>query len=164
MPPQGLPLQRPTNQRQTITQNVALTKFEVAYGRPVAKGRALFGQLVRWNEVWHPGADQATELSVDHDITVEGKELKAGAYTLWLIARDGRPWTVIFNSAVHVWHRPYTYQATEVLRLDVAPETVTPVESLTIDFPAVLGDEGTFRIHWGTLAVSMRIMAPWRLG
>jgi hypothetical protein len=42
----------PASQRQTIAQNVALTKFEIAYGRPVAKGRTLFGQLVPWNEVW----------------------------------------------------------------------------------------------------------------
>jgi hypothetical protein len=152
----------PASQRQTITQNVALTKLEVTYGRPVARGRPLFGQLVPWDEVWQPGADQATELTFDHDITVEGKELKAGTYTLWLVARDGKPWTVIFNSAVHVFHKPYTYQSTEVLRIDVAPETITHVESLTIDFPRVLAHDAVLRIHWGTQAVSVKINAPYR--
>jgi hypothetical protein len=152
----------PASQRQSLTQNVALTKFEISYGRPVARGRELWGKLVPWEEVWHPGADKATRLKVDHDITVEGKALKAGEYSLWLVARDGKPWTVIFNSAYDTWHRPYVGEATEVLRVDVAPETITHVESLTIDFPSVLVDDATLRIHWGTQAVSMKIKAPYR--
>src|SRR5689334_183477 len=152
----------PASQRQTITQDVAATKIEIFYGRPVAKGRELFGKLVPWDEVWHPGADKATRFKIDHDITVEGKPLKAGEYSLWLIARESKPWTVIFNSAYDTWHRPYVGEATEVLRVDVAPETVTHVESLTIDFPMVLADDATLRIHWGTQAVSMKIKAPFR--
>lgn len=152
----------PASQRQTITQNVALTKFEVTYGRPVARGRDLWGKLVPYDEVWHPGADKATRLKIDHDITVEGKTLKAGEYSLWLIARADKPWTVIFNGAYDTWHRPYVGEATEVLRVDVAPETVTHVESLTIDFPMVMVDDATLRIHWGTQAVTMKLKAPFR--
>jgi hypothetical protein len=154
----------PASQRQTITQNVALTKFEITYGRPVARGRELWGKLVPWNEIWHPGADKATHLLIDHDITVDGKALKAGDYSIWLIARDGKPWTVIFNSAWDVFHRPYAGESTEALRVDVTPDTVTHVESLTIDFPSVLSDNATLRIHWGTLAVSMKVKAGWRTG
>lgn len=154
----------PPSQRQTITQNVALTKFEITYGRPVARGRELWGKLVPYDEVWHPGADKATRLKIDHDITVDGKALKASEYSLWLIARADKPWTVIFNSAYDTWHRPYVGEATEVLRVDVAPETVTHVESLTIDFPMVMVDDATLRIHWGTQAVTMKIKAGWRAG
>ena len=32
----------PASQRQTITQNVALTKLDITYGRPVARGRELW--------------------------------------------------------------------------------------------------------------------------
>ena len=153
----------PPSQRQAITQNVALTKFEISYGRPVAKGREIWGKLVPWNEAWHPGADRASKLTIDHDITVEGKSLKAGEYSLWLIARDGQqPWTVIFSSDAGAWHRPYPGESKDVLRVDVAPETVTHVESLTIDFPMVLADDATLRIHWGTSAVSMKIKAPYK--
>jgi hypothetical protein len=152
----------PASQRQTITQNVALTKFEIAYGRPVARGRELWGKLVPWNEVWMPGADKASHLTIDHDIMVEGKPLKAGDYSVWLIARDAKPWTVIFNSAWDVWHRPYSGESTEVLRVDITPETITHVESLTIDFPSVISDDATLRIHWGTSAISMKIKAPYR--
>src|ERR1041385_4896305 len=152
----------PASQRQTIIQHVALTKLEITYGRPVAKGRELWGKLVPWNEVWHPGADSATTIKIDHDITIEGKPLKAGEYSLWFIARDGTPWTVILNGVSRAWHRSYPGEGSDALRVDVAPETITHVESLTIDFPMVLADDATLRIHWGTQAVSMKVKAAYR--
>ena len=152
----------PASQRQVVTQNVAMTKLEISYGRPVAKGRELFGKLVPWDEVWHPGADRATKITIDHDVTVEGKPLKAGEYSLWLIARDGKPWTMIFSSDAGAWHRPYPGQDKDVLRVDVMPETVTHVESMTIDFPSVVGDDAALRFSWGTSAVPMKIKAPYR--
>jgi hypothetical protein len=151
----------PFSQRGSVTQNVAYTHFSVVYGRPVARGRALFGSLVPWNEIWHPGADSATRLTFNHDITVEGKPLRAGEYTLWLIPRENAPWTLIFSRAAHVFHKPYPGEQYEVLRVDVAPEQVTHVESLTIDFPLVLRDEAILRIHWGTTAVSAHVRAGW---
>src|SRR5690349_19413119 len=77
----------PFSQRGSVTQNVALTAISIEYGRPVARGRTLWGQLVPWDSIWHPGADSATRISFDHDIEVEGKQLKAGEYSLWLIPR-----------------------------------------------------------------------------
>lgn len=152
----------PASQRQTVTQNVALTKIDLSYGRPVARGRELWGKLVPWDAIWHPGADSATRIAIDHDITVEGKPLKAGEYSLWLIPRDGKPWTVIFNGAAHVFHRPYVGEASEALRVDVMPETFSHVESMTIDFPKVLMHDAIMRIQWGTTGVSLDLKAPWR--
>ena len=152
----------PASQRATVTQNVALTKIELTYGRPVARGRTLFGQLVPWDSVWHPGADSASRISFDHDVTIEGKALKAGAYSLWLIARERAPWTIIFSSAANVFHRPYPGPTNDALRLDVTPETLSHVESMTIDFPMVLRDDAIMRVQWGTTAVSLRIKAPYK--
>ena len=152
----------PPSQRGSIMQNVALTKLEVTYGRPVARGRALFGQLVPWDSIWHPGADSATRISFDHDVTVEGKPLKAGTYSLWLIPRERQPWTIIFSRAAHVFHRPYPGVAEDALRIEVSPEPVSHVESMTIDFPMVLRDDAVMRIHWGTVAAPIRIKAPYK--
>jgi hypothetical protein len=152
----------PASQRAALTQNVALTKIEVSYGRPVARGRVLFGQLVPWDSVWHPGADSASRISFAHDVTIEGKALKAGEYSLWLIAREKQPWTIIFSNAAHVFHRPYPGASSDALRVDIAPETASHVESMTIDFPMVLRDDAIMRIQWGTTAVSLRIKAPYK--
>ena len=58
----------PFSQRGSVTQHVAHTTIGIEYGRPVARGRALFGQLVPWDSVWHPGADSATRISFDHPV------------------------------------------------------------------------------------------------
>jgi len=152
----------PFSQRGSVTQHVALTTVAVEYGRPVARGRALFGQLAPWDSVWHPGADSATRVSFDHDVLIQGKPLKAGEYSLWLVPREHQPWTVIFSRAVHVFHKPYPGPSEDVLRVDVAPVSASHVESLTIDFPLVLRDSAVMRIYWGETAVPVQLKAPYR--
>jgi len=152
----------PFSQRGSVTQNVALTAITIEYGRPVARGRELWGRLVPWDSIWHPGADSATRIAIDHDITVEGKPLKAGEYSLWLIPREKSAWTVIFSKAAHTFHKPYPGAASDVLRVDVTPETVSHMESFAIYFPSVLRDDSTLRLHWGTTAVSLKIKAPFK--
>jgi hypothetical protein len=152
----------PFSQRSTITQNVALTTLSVTYGRPVARGRTLFGQLVPWDSVWHPGADSATRLTVDHDIVVEGHALKAGEYSMWLIPREHASWTVIFSRAAHVFHIPYPGAAKDVLRVDVATESLSHMETMAFEFPLVLRDDAVMRIHWGTVGVPIRVKAPYK--
>lgn len=152
----------PPSQRASVSQNVALTEISVTYGRPVARGRVLFGQLVPWDSVWHPGADSATRIVISHDIQVEGRALKAGEYSLWLIPRQNAPWTVILSRAAHVFHKPYPGGSADVLRLDVQPEKGSHMESLAIYFPSVLRDEAVMRIQWGETIVPLRIKAPYR--
>lgn len=152
----------PPSQRGSLTQMVAFTEISVAYGRPVARGRALFGALVPWDNVWHPGADSATRITFTHDVNVEGRPLRAGEYSLWLIPREHAAWTVIFSGAAHVFHRPYPGADRDVLRVDVSPEQLSSVESFTIYFPLVLRDEASLRLHWGTTAVTVHIKAPFQ--
>src|SRR5690242_459483 len=128
----------PFSQRGAISQDVAFTTITVAYGRPVARGRPLFGQLVPWDSVWHPGADSATRVAFNHDVLVEGKPLKAGEYSLWLVPREHGPWTVIFSRAAHTFHKPYPGEGQDALRVDVATEAASHVETLEIEFPLVL--------------------------
>jgi DUF2911 family protein len=131
---------------------------------PVARGRALFGQLVPWDSVWHPGADSATLVSFDHDVLIEGQPLKAGEYSLWVLPHETRPWSIIFSRAAHVFHKPYPGPSDDALRVDVVPETVSHVETLAIYFPYVLRDNAVMRIHWGTVSAPVRIKAPYRPG
>lgn len=152
----------PFSQRGTVTQSVAFTEISVSYGRPVARGRELFGSLVPWDAVWHPGADSATRVRFSRDVILEGKSLRAGEYSLWLIPRESGPWTVILSRAARVFHLPYPGSNRDALRIDVTPEQVSPMESFAIYFPRVLRDDAVMRLHWGTTAVSIRIKAPFQ--
>lgn len=151
----------PFSQRGSVTQHVAHTTIAVEYGRPVARGRALFGQLVPWDSVWHPGADSATRISFDRPVLLEGREVRAGEYSLWLIPRESRPWTVILSHAAHVFHKPYPGAGRDAYRFDISPERGAHMESLAIYFPSVLRADAVLRIHWGETVLPMRVNAPY---
>ena len=122
----------------------------------MARGRTLFGQVVRWRKVWNPGADSATTVEFSRDVLVEGQPLPAGPYTLWTIP-DTTRWTVIFSRAVHVYHVPYPGESLDQLRVTVFPIQGSPMEVLAYYFPVVGPDSAVLRLHWGTTIVPLHI-------
>jgi len=146
----------PWSQHGTISQRVGLTDIIISYNRPVAHGRALFGALVKWRRVWHPGADSATTIGFSKDVLIEGKPLAAGQYTLWAIP-DTASWTVIFSRALHVFHIPYPGDSHDALRVTVTPVQGSYMEVLAYEFPVVGPDSATLELHWGTTIVPLRI-------
>jgi hypothetical protein len=152
----------PASQRAGTYQSIGFTDVRVEYGRPTARGRALFPGVVRWDRVWNPGADSATHVTFARDVRVEGRELRAGAYSVWLVPRESAPWTVILSRAARVFHVPYPGEAQDALRVDVTPERGAHMEALAIYFPVVAGDSAVMRVHWGETIVPLRITAPYR--
>ena len=150
----------PFSQHGTVTQRVGYTDVGVSYNRPVAHGRKLFGDggVVRWGEIWCPGADSATTVTFSRPVLVQGKPVGAGSYSLWMIPRrpPGR-WTVIFSRAAHVFHIPYPGATHDAVRVDVAPETGAPMETLAFYFPVVAPDSAVLRLHWGETVVPLTI-------
>lgn len=144
------------SQRGSVMQVVGQTRVEIAYGRPVARGRELFGALVPWGHMWHPGADTATQITVSTDVRVNGHRLAAGTYTIWAIpGRDA--WTVIFSRAAPVWHVPYPGENKDALRVEVRPQTGGHMETLAFYFPVVDRFTTVLHLHWGTVVVPLEI-------
>jgi hypothetical protein len=79
------------------------TYVRVVYGRPYKRGRNnIFGTkesgaVVPYGERWRTGANEATEITVTSDVTVGGKKLPAGTYSLSMTPGP-ETWTVHFNS------------------------------------------------------------------
>ncbi len=153
----ALLLQYPRSQHGSVSQHIQGTEVTISYNRPVARGRALFGSLVAWNRIWHPGADSATTISFSKDVTIDGQPLKAGRYSLWTIPEESKPWTVIFNRGVGGWHTSYPGESQDALRLSVRTETGAHMETLTYYFPVVDADSAVLRLHWGTVIVPLTI-------
>lgn len=155
----ALLLQYPRSQHGSVSQHIQGTEVTISYNRPVARGRALFGSLVAWNRIWHPGADSATTISFSKDVTIDGQPLKAGRYSLWTIPEESKPWTVIFNRGVGGWHTNYPGESQDALRLTVRPDTGGYLETLTYYFPLVDADSAVLRLQWGTTIVPLKIKA-----
>jgi Protein of unknown function (DUF2911) len=153
--------QVPFSQHGVVIQRVSYTNIEITYNRPTARGRLLFGNdspaVVRYGHIWHPGADSASRISFDKDVVFEGKPLKRGEYSIWLIPEATGPWTVILNSQSHVIHTPYPGEATDVLRVTVTPEKGEHIDALAYYFPVVARDSTVLRMQWGETIVPMHI-------
>jgi len=117
-----------------------------------------------WDSVWHPGADSATTITIGHDIVLEGRPVRAGAYTVWLVPRAQGPWTFVLNRTTGIQHTPYPGAQSDAVRVDVSADDASRVETLTYQFPMVLRDEAQLRIQWGTTGVTLRVKAPYRPG
>ena len=152
-----IPLDRVVkSQRGTVTQKIANTDISIDYGRPVARGRDIYGSLVPFGRIWHPGANDATAMRVSRDIEINGKALPKGAYSLWTIPRADA-WTFIFSTVADTFHTNYPGEQRDALRIEVKPETGAHMETLTYYFPVVDGKDATLRFHWGTVIVPLAI-------
>ncbi|HEX9563023.1 MAG TPA: DUF2911 domain-containing protein [Gemmatimonadaceae bacterium] len=147
----------PFSQHGTVSQRVSHTDISIEYNRPVARGRTLFGALVKWDTLWHPGADSATRISFSKDVTFQGSPLPRGEYSVWLIPRESAPWTLVLSSAARVFHSPYPGAEADVLRVDVQPERGGHMETLAYYFPVVGRDSTVLRIHWGETVLPVHI-------
>ena len=153
----GLAQGVPFSQHGTVAQRVSHTSIDIDYNRPVARGRELFGALVKWDSIWHPGADSASRIRFDKDVVLQDKPLARGEYSLWLIPRQAAPWTLILSSAAHVFHQPYPGSQHDALRVDIAPEKGAHMEAMAFYFPVVGRDSTVLRIHWGEMILPIRI-------
>jgi hypothetical protein len=72
-----------------------LTDVEIVYSRPSARGRAVFGNLVPFGELWRTGANENTIITFSDDVIIDGKSLKKGKYALYTIPNI-QSWEVIF--------------------------------------------------------------------
>jgi len=144
------------SQRAGVSQTVNTTEIRVTYGRPVARGRRLFGSGgIVIHSPWTPGADEATVVEFSRDVRVAGHPLAAGRYGLWL-RPDRDPWGVIFTSAPDVWHVPYR-PGNEVLEFELAPTPGDSTELLTFTFPMVATDSAVLQFAWGTTRLDFPI-------
>jgi hypothetical protein len=114
-------------------------EMSVTYSRPSKRGRDIFGGLVPYDQVWRTGANEATTFTTDQDLSVGGKPLPAGTYTLWTIPRPAN-WTVIFNDRTYGWGvnfegKPSREPEADVASIDVPARQLTDtVEQFTIRF------------------------------
>jgi hypothetical protein len=151
------------SERASISQTVDGTVITVDYGRPQARGRdSLFGTVVTRDEVWTPGANAATTLQVSRDVTVGGKPVPAGKYSMWLVSDPASEWILYLHRNTALWHTAHPRPADMMLAIPVPHSTTGEhVEVLTFDFPRVSPMHAELRLRWGTTTVPVDIgIAP----
>jgi hypothetical protein len=113
-----------------------LTKplIKVVYSRPQKKGRDIFGVLEQYGSVWRFGANESTEIRFFEKVSIGGKKIKAGTYSIFAIPNKDI-WTIIINTQTDRWGA-FTYdQSKDVVRLNVPAKTLAKtIEYFSITF------------------------------
>ncbi|HSH44352.1 MAG TPA: membrane dipeptidase, partial [Longimicrobiales bacterium] len=129
--------------RAEVQGTIGGANIVVDHGVPRKRGRDIFGALVPFGEVWRTGADRATHLSADRDLTVGGRRVPAGTYTLFTIPNP-EEWTLIISRATDINGQAYDPEL-DLARVPMDVRALgEPVEELTI----VVDADGYLRLQW----------------
>ena len=144
---------KPLSPKETVTGIIDGVNIEIVYCRPSARGRKMLGEKEKYGEVWRTGANEATTIKFDKAVTIEGKTLEAGIYSLWTIPNENE-WAFIFNKKTGQWGTQYKkYSDQDVLRVTVkAGKPSAFVETLTITI-----DKNQVDLQWENTAVAFKV-------
>src|SRR6266852_5436509 len=106
----------------------------IDYSSPRAKGRKIFGGLVPYGEIWRAGANEATSFATSSDITVGGKTVPAGKYTIFAVPAENK-WTLVISKKTGEWGTAYPGPSEDPARIDMKVSALpAAVENFTIAF------------------------------
>ena len=144
------------SQRGSVTQTIGLTDLSVTYDRPGVDGRKIWGGLVPYDSVWRAGANVNTVLAFTSPVTINGKELPAGRYGLFMIPTP-QQWTVILSKEANAWGHFSYNEKEDALRFSATPVEGAMTERLEYTFDDPKVDAVTLTLRWEKLALPFTI-------
>ena len=157
----GAYLMRPLSPSKTESLSSNGLDVLVKYSRPYKKGRLIFGEasqnaLVPFGSSWRLGANAATEITFNKDITFAGKVVKSGSYRMYAIPAE-KTWQVILNSGLGKSGAEEPERTLDILNVEVESKSIsTETEQFTIDLEDK-GAEIIMRFIWDRTEVVIPI-------
>src|SRR6187401_1447952 len=159
------------NTRATISEEVGITSITIKYSRPDVNGREgkIWGTLITYgftsqnlntnkNDMpWRAGANETTMITFEHDVKVEGKDIKAGTYGLYMAVYADRA-TIIFSKQADTWGSFFYEEKNDVLRVDVKPVALDKsVEYLKYEFIEHKEKYCVIALQWEKISIPFRV-------
>lgn len=141
----------PAIAKGTTKSGAAIT---IDYSSPSVKGRTVGKEIAPFDgKVWRTGANEATTFEVNKDVTINGKALPAGKYSLHSIP-GAQDWVWIFNKTANQWGSYEYKEADDVLRVPVKTgKAKTFVEKMTF----TIDKSGKVVLEWGDISASFTV-------
>ena len=146
------------SERGSVSQTIDGTVITVDYARPQMRGRdSVFGRVVRRGDTWTPGANWATTLEASRPIQLNGREVPAGKYSVWINTGEG-DWKVSLHRNPRLFHTQHPKLDEMFLTFPAIPTIGDSLlEVLTFDFPRVARDGATLRLRWAQVSLPVEI-------
>jgi hypothetical protein len=142
----------------SVSRMIGTTTVQIEYHSPGVRDRTIWGGLVPYDQVWRLGANEATTISLSHDVTIEGRKVPAGKYALFAI--PGRQsWTMILNRKAEQWGAFYYQAKDDLLRFDVHPVAGELTEWMTFAIDTKTPESAVVELAWEKLRVPFTIEA-----
>ena len=140
----------------TASVDLGGTKITIDYSSPRLKGRHVGGEVATFGKVWRLGANEATTLVTTGPITVGGKAVPAGSYTMFAIP-DKDKWTLIISKKTGEWGTDYPGEGNDLARVELKVSTLpASVENFTISFDKT-GMGANLNFDWDTTRASVAV-------
>lgn len=128
----------------------------VDYSQPSMRGRKIFGGLVPYDQLWRTGANAATSLKTDADLSIGGTAVPAGSYTLYTIP-GVNSWQLIINKQTGQWGTKYD-QGQDLARIPMkVTQRPSGLEIFTISFDKTGGDSAMLKLEWENTIASVDV-------
>ncbi|MEP7001596.1 MAG: DUF2911 domain-containing protein [bacterium] len=132
---------------EIVRTSVGSAAAVISFGSPRTRGREILGAVVPYDKVWRTGANAASVLKIDHDVTIGGTKVPAGSYSLWTLPTANGA-TLIINSAHGQWGTDYD-ASKDFARIPMTVTTSeTPLEKFSIGILAGTNGGQVLRIMW----------------
>ncbi len=106
----------------------------IIYSRPLKNNRSIFGGIIKYDELWRLGANEATEVEFFKNVKIDGKPIAKGRYTIYCLPSETK-WTIIINKDNYCWGNFIYDMKKDVLRTTITIEKNTEtVEAMTMYF------------------------------
>ena len=154
--------------------------IEITYGRPLQRGRDLFGSGASYGKavndvgtptfpappVWRAGANQTTRLKTEVPLVLGTKTVPAGEYSLFIDLVKPTEWTLIVstwpaqkkfdaNDKTALWGAYGYTPDKDVVRVPMKVDTLPfAVDQLTWTFLDMKSDGGRIALMWGNTLAS----------
>ena len=141
----------------TASGKIGAAQVTINYSSPSLKGRKMIGEKEPYGKVWRTGANEATTITFDKDVMIEGQQLKAGTYALFTIPNQTE-WTVIFNKTAEQWGAFKYDEAQDALRVKVKPMASKELtERLKFEVTPKGKNAGVVTMKWENAQVPIKI-------
>lgn len=140
---------------RTAMEFIGDNHVHIAYGSPGVRGRTIWGGLVAYDEVWVAGAHHATSVEFSKHVIVDGMDVPAGKYALFVVPGK-TDWIMVINKN---WdqHLADEYSASDdVIRVTVTPERLNNItQRLTYTVRNVSDTEGEIVMTWDRIQLRL---------
>ena len=152
-----------TSPAATTTIEFGGKQIRISYHAPSMHGRQIFGGLVPYDKVWRAGANQATLLHTDLDLTIGSLVVPKGDYSIYILPEENR-WTLIINTQTGQWGIKMGGATTEDPAKDLGrvvmklSKPAAPVDTFAITLTKD-GNQGSLAMAWENTVATVAFTA-----